>query len=143
MAASDGEVGDQFGYRATLAGDTAFVGSIKAPGGWLDEPFGAVYTFTTPEIPNIDLIPGDANNDGSVDAKDAQFLAHNWGKGPGAAWTMGDFNGDGYVNVADAAILAANWGPGPGEATAAPEPDVLAWFVASLGVFMMRRGRNR
>jgi hypothetical protein len=55
---------------------------------------------------------------------------------------MGDFNGDNVVNVMDAAILAANWGPG-GEATATPEPGMLAMLViAVMGLLApVRRGR--
>ena len=53
--------------------------------------------------------PGDANNDGVVNADDAAILAANWGKSD-KTWADGDFNNDGVVNAADASILAANWG---------------------------------
>ncbi|NLE38225.1 MAG: cadherin-like domain-containing protein [Pirellulaceae bacterium] len=53
-------------------------------------------------------VPGDANDDGVVDAEDAKILASNWGKS-GMTWADGDFNDDGAVNAIDAAILAANF----------------------------------
>jgi hypothetical protein len=92
--------------------------------------------FTTPTP-----VPGDANDDGKVDALDAQRLAANWGKDD-ANWSMGDFNGDFMVNVEDAAILAANWGSGVREATPAPEPGVMAPLGAAILAFVARRRRR-
>jgi hypothetical protein len=61
-------------------------------------------------------LPGDANNDGSVNISDLAILAAHYGTKTGATWSMGDFNGDGAVNIEDLSILAAHWGetqPGP------------------------------
>ncbi|NLE38310.1 MAG: PEP-CTERM sorting domain-containing protein [Pirellulaceae bacterium] len=105
-------------------------------------------TFPTPTPPND--IPGDANNDGKVDADDAKTLAANWGKSGDAAWVDGDFNGDLKVDAKDAAILAANWGyewspAAPAEASAVaavPEPGtgaLLATLLAGLATAFRRR----
>jgi hypothetical protein len=56
-------------------------------------------------------LPGDANNDGSVDVGDLGILAANYG-GIGKNWGQGDFNGDGAVDVGDLGILAAHYGEG-------------------------------
>lgn len=78
-------------------------------------------------------IPGDANNDGYVNAADATILASNWGRTnvtQGAAW--GDFNGDLAVDAADAAILAANWTGAAERSGAVPEPTVLATLLGAI-----------
>ncbi|HBO44542.1 MAG TPA: hypothetical protein DD670_11525 [Planctomycetaceae bacterium] len=54
-------------------------------------------------------IPGDANLDGVVDARDMARLGAHWNIS-NATWEDGDFNQDGLVNARDAAILAANLG---------------------------------
>ncbi|NLE39768.1 MAG: hypothetical protein GX621_17250, partial [Pirellulaceae bacterium] len=82
-------------------------------------------------------IPGDANNDGRVDADDAKALADNWGKSGDAAWADGDFNGDLKVDAKDAAILAANWGyvwspaapAAEGSIAGVPEPGAAALLL--------------
>jgi hypothetical protein len=92
--------------------------------------------FATPELaytPKYIGIPGDANQDGKVDASDATILAGNWQAWP-ATWEMGDFNGDGKVNASDATILAGNW-QYDATATAVPEPGV--WFLL-LGLLCFR-----
>jgi hypothetical protein len=85
-------------------------------------------------------VPGDANNDGVVDDKDASILGAHWLQIGGANWLDGDFNGDGNVNDADAAILAAHWGEGTGEESA-PEPGSLALLagIAVVGMVCLRR----
>ncbi|NLE38155.1 MAG: PEP-CTERM sorting domain-containing protein [Pirellulaceae bacterium] len=97
--------------------------------------YGDLYT---PPIPTD--IPGDANNDGNVDAVDAKMMADNWGKSGDAAWADGDFNGDLKVDAKDAAIMAANWGyiwspaaPAETSAVAAvPEPGTGALLLTLL-----------
>jgi len=59
-------------------------------------------------------LPGDANEDGSVDLDDFVTLKQRFGTAP-AAWFDGDFNADGAVDLDDFAILKQNFG-----ATAAP-----------------------
>jgi hypothetical protein len=61
-------------------------------------------------VANPASLPGDANDDGVVDDRDASILGAHWQQQSGATWAMGDFNDDGKVNDVDAAILAAHWG---------------------------------
>ncbi|MGD9127296.1 MAG: dockerin type I domain-containing protein [Planctomycetia bacterium] len=102
------------------------------------------YTLLT--VTAIEPVPGDANQDGFVNASDATILAGNWQAGPGASWLMGDFNGDGYVNASDATILAGNW-QATG-ATSVPEPSTFALlavllFMVAAGIFSCKTGRTR
>ncbi|MBN1912464.1 MAG: exo-alpha-sialidase [Pirellulales bacterium] len=95
----------------------------------------AIYNGTI-TIPTT-LLPGDANNDGQVDALDAQRLAENWLAGD-ATWNMGDFNGDLVVDDLDASILAANWGNTAVE-NAVPEPSTLVGLLSLAGAVLRRR----
>ncbi|MGD9127512.1 MAG: BNR-4 repeat-containing protein [Planctomycetia bacterium] len=98
-------------------------------------PYDMTGDFATPELaytPKYIGIPGDANQDGKVDASDATILAGNWQAWP-ATWEMGDFNGDGKVNASDATILAGNW---QYDATAGSVPEPSAWALF-LGLLLM------
>jgi hypothetical protein len=53
--------------------------------------------------------PGDANNDGSINALDLNIFSFNYGKS-GMTFAQGDFNGDGTINALDVNILSFNWG---------------------------------
>jgi hypothetical protein len=84
----------------------------------------------------VGKLPGDANLDGVVDAKDASIVGANWLQS-GMGWQQGDFGGggpgawgglDGIVNDIDAAILAAHWGQTL-EGAAVPEPSTLCLLV--------------
>ena len=57
-------------------------------------------------------VPGDTNNDGSVNVIDLLIFADSWGTSVGQPKynSLCDFNNDNYVDVADLLILAANWG---------------------------------
>jgi len=96
-------------------------------------------------IPVLD-IPGDADEDGDVDAADAQAVAQNWGSGTSedpATWAEGNFDGDNVVGPKDAAILAANFGyTTPTESVASvPEPSALALLLAVVLAVAVRRAR--
>ena len=66
-------------------------------------------------------LPGDANRDGRVDARDLNDLALNWQRADAESWSQGDFDSNGVVNAADLDLLALNWQMGvPSEAQAAP-----------------------
>ena len=78
---------------------------------------------------DYDLVPGDANIDGFVNAADAAILAANWLKTGGALWGEGDFNTDGNVDDIDATMMAANW---TGDGVAVPEPGTLVLLTAGL-----------
>jgi len=79
-------------------------------------------------------VPGDANNDLSVDFLDLAQLAQNYNVGGGSAtWAQGDFNGDGTVDFLDLAILAQNYNTTrapAGAATIASDPEQLAPVAA-------------
>ncbi len=99
-----------------------------------------------PKVEEPPQIPGDANNDGDVDAIDAQRLAAFWGATEEdeeySWWEMGDFDGDEYVGPADAAIMAANWGYSASEANSAvPEPSVALMLLTTLGAWLVWRRR--
>lgn len=58
----------------------------------------------------ITLIPGDLNNDGSVNTQDYQILTSpsNYGKSASlAAVKVADINGDGSINTQDYQILTS------------------------------------
>ncbi|MGD9126937.1 MAG: acetylxylan esterase [Planctomycetia bacterium] len=82
-------------------------------------------------------VPGDANQDGVVDASDATILAGNW-QAHSATWAMGDFNGDGVVNASDATILAGNWQYGT-SANTVPEPSTILLLLVGVGSLLMIR----
>ena len=79
-----------------------------------------------PDILNL-AIPGDANEDGKVDAADLNAIGLNW-QMSGKTRSDGDFNDDGEVNAADLNILALNWQFGVGEA-AVPEPGTVSLLL--------------
>ena len=56
------------------------------------------------------VVPGDANNDGSVDGSDLSLLLTNWNSVGGAGWFNGDFNLDGCVDGSDLSILLSHFG---------------------------------
>jgi len=65
----------------------------------------------------VNVLPGDANHDGVVNAVDAALVMANWGVS-GAVLIPGDFTGDGRVDANDEAILGSRWGarlPAPAE----------------------------
>ena len=78
----------------------------------------------------VNLLPGDANLDGTVDDADAATLASNWLSGPDATWAQGDFNNDGMVNDIDATLLAVNWTTAA--SASVPEPSALAALLGLL-----------
>lgn len=109
-------------YEAS--GDSFLINSRSIFGTSLDDArfYWTFISFDDP-ITTATKIPGDANNDGMVDASDATILAGNW-QATNASWEMGDFNGDGTVDASDATILAGNWQYGSG-ANSVPEPSTL------------------
>ena len=67
-------------------------------------------THTNAAISTITLIPGDLNNDGSVNTQDYQILTSpsNYGKSASlAAVKVADINGDGSINTQDYQILTS------------------------------------
>jgi T5SS/PEP-CTERM-associated repeat protein len=109
---------------------------------YIDGAGGNLDGFTLLTVETIShSIPGDANDDGVVDDKDASILGAHWLQSVSGGFGDGDFNYDGHVNDADAAILAAHWGEGMGEAEV-PEPGslrLLAGMVLMGAVYLRRR----
>ena len=82
-------------------------------------------------------IPGDANNNGIVDAEDASILAAHWQMA--GNWGDGDFNNDQIVDDQDAAILAAHWLMTGEEYASVPEPAMLVLLAGGLVTLLLWR----
>ena len=63
---------------------------------------------TTLVLHQPNVMVGDINRDGFVDADDLNTLATSW-QTRGTSWSEGDFNGDGKTDAADLNLLAVNW----------------------------------
>ena len=108
MVASEGITGAFETINADLgvyASSSDVAITALGPGGLnlTDEP-AAIVTVTLQH----DLLGGDANLDGKVNAVDLSILAGNFLK-TGTTWRTGDFNGDGRTNAIDLSILSGNY----------------------------------
>jgi hypothetical protein len=54
----------------------------------------------------FNVLPGDANGDGTVNASDLTILGQHWKQ---SGVLAGDFTGDGVVNASDLTLLGQNW----------------------------------
>jgi len=100
-----------------------------------------VVTINTTISAKANILPGDANFDGTVNIFDINQISSNWS---GAAvvgnLTPGDVNGDGIVNIFDINLVSSNWGSSGGGgsgggATAVPEPATL--FLAAMSALAL------
>jgi uncharacterized lipoprotein YddW (UPF0748 family) len=82
------------------------------------------------------LLPGDANDDGVVDATDASIVASHWLQS--GVRGDGDFNMDGVVDDKDAAILAAHWGQASEGGPSVPEPNAIVLAGVGALVWLVR-----
>jgi hypothetical protein len=93
-------------------------------------------------------IPGDLNDDGTVDQADYSILTSHWLRSVSSV-ANGDLNGDGQVNLADFALfkqdyLAANGGGASNLSVPVPEPAPASlWTVAALILLLLRVRRNQ
>ena len=78
-----------------------------------------VATFGTPQF-----LPGDANNDGRVDAVDLNIIGLNWQQS-NKVRSEGDLTGDGIVDAADLNLLGLNWQNGVAKTVVVAEPNAL------------------
>jgi len=84
--------------------------------------------------------PGDANNDGVVDAADYITVKRNFGMTSGAKWSDGNFTSGGTVDWYDLQILMANFSTRSiVEAPAAPEPATLGLLAIGALALLRRR----
>jgi hypothetical protein len=84
------------------------------------------------DTPFVDALPGDLNNDGSVDAADYAV----WRKGLGGIFDQDDYN-----------AWRTNFGSGTGGGSlvgaAVPEPGILIQFFVAIAAFLASAGRRR
>ena len=113
---------------------------------FLDElRIATTYADALPELPILEPVPGDTNDDRIVDDVDAKVLAGRWGQtGLTGGYSVGDFNADGAVDARDAAILAAQWGNHMGgeSAAAVPEPGTIVLLLGMALAALPRRSRG-
>jgi hypothetical protein len=83
------------------------------------------------------LLPGDSDANGTVDATDYSAWFNNYGQAGG--WADGDFcgNGDGAVDASDYAAWFNNYGQSGG-VFSVPEPVTSAWLILG-GLAILRR----
>ncbi len=97
---------------------------------------------------DLDVLPGDANLDGTVSILDFAILRANFGSG-NSAFNLGDLNDDGVVSILDFAILRANFGTSltisqlaavdAWYATVVPEPALAGTLLLAAGASLTRR----
>ncbi len=91
-------------------------------------------------------LPGDANEDGTVNGADLNIVLSNYNQ-TGTDWSHGDFNGDGAVNGADLNIVLSNYDQTLDSSAAGisvPEPStaVLAGVAGLILAVVARRARR-
>jgi len=105
------------------------------------------YTNNTTRI-LVDLLPGDYNDDGIVDAADYTVWRNTLGESVSILTTGADGNGDGTISAADYQVWKSNFGKtlaAPGVGAAVPEPVGLTLAVITLvgACGLTNRGRSR
>jgi hypothetical protein len=104
------------------------------------------YTNNTTRI-LVDLLPGDYNDDGAVDAADYTVWRDTLGDSVSIQTIGADGNGDGEITVADYQVWKSNFGkslaPQPGAGSSVPEPVGMSLVGIALvtASFVSNRGR--
>jgi uncharacterized repeat protein (TIGR03803 family) len=132
LASFNGSNGEYPLAGLTLSGSTLF-GTTYEGGAYGD---GTVFA--------LHAMPGDANNDGTVDINDLTIVLANYNQ-TGMTWSQGEFTGDGTVDINDLTIVLANYnttfGSPAAGLSAVPEPScvvLLALAAISLIAFAKR-----
>ena len=99
---------DRFGLAVAISSDAVFAGAPFDDFGNFDQ--GAVFVFGIVEERDSEILPGDINNDGTVDVSDFLVLSRNFGRSNGVTLADGDLNEDGEIDVRDFLILSENFG---------------------------------
>jgi hypothetical protein len=83
---------------------------------------------------SLQVLPGDANGDGTVDVNDLTIVLAHYNQ-TGMNWSQGEFTGSGKVDVNDLTIVLAHYNTtvGAADIKAVPEPSALLLIV--VGVF--------
>jgi hypothetical protein len=110
-----------------------------------------VVSIDTTMTAKANILPGDANFDGTVNIFDINQISSNWsGNTVVGNLTPGDVNGDGIVNIFDINLVSSNWGAsggggaGVGAATAVPEPaTIVSALMGALGLCLAATRRLR
>ncbi len=98
IEASDGAIGDEFGYAIAISNDHALIGAPRTDD--MGASAGSSYIF------ELDDCIADINGDGTVDTADLGLLIAFFNSSNPAS----DFNADGTVDTADLGILIAGFG---------------------------------
>jgi hypothetical protein len=116
--------------------DTVQLSSI---GGYLARADSILLTSDAGSSP----VPGDFNEDGSVDTADYTIWADNYtgSEGTGGTLTTGDANGDGAVDTADYTIWADNYTGSQAVAGMVPEPAGLTLLLGAISILCLFRRR--
>jgi hypothetical protein len=94
----------------------------------------------------LNLLPGDANGDGTVDINDLTIVLAHYNQ-TGQTWSAGEFTGSGTVDINDLTIVLAHYsetsGSSAGGPAAVPEPCALALLAAGAAGLLACAWRRR
>lgn len=130
------------GYNSAFLGTSAPSGSLDIVGIFDQEGSSTgkdcyrMWALTPDDFLPSDLLPGDADMNGTVNDADAAIMAANWGKLNNALWRQGDFNRDGKINRDDAALMSQNWLMSSVTSSAVPEPGA-ALLLCGCGLMLL------
>jgi len=91
----------------------------------------------------VTMLPGDADENGVVNAADYMALKRHMGMGSGATLAMGNFDGDNDVDYDDLQLLIGNYGETSAGAGTIPEPATLFVMMAAGLPALLKRRRRR